>query len=123
MRLMMRLILMALILTLPYLSHAQGQSQKFRIKIGLIELPTDSVPDFVDLPERVDRFQIKKEKNNNNEPTATYTVQIGEEEQTFLTDGNYHEVIFTHNIKGLVIYILDEKRNPAGKHFILRRRR
>jgi hypothetical protein len=120
----MRLILMALFITLPYFSQAQGQGQlrKFRIKIGLLELVTDSIPALLDLPVRVDRFQIKKEKQNN-EPSLTYTVQIGEEEHTFPTDGEYHEVVFTHDIKGLVVYILDENRNPAGRHFILRRRR
>jgi hypothetical protein len=119
---MMRLILMALLITLPCYSHAQGQVKKFKIKVGLLEVATDSITDALVIPERVDKFQIKKEKDKD-EPTAAYTVQIGEEEQVFPTDGEYHEVKFTHDVRNLVVYILDEQRNPAGKHFILRKRR
>jgi hypothetical protein len=118
----MRFILMALFITLPYFSHAQGQDKKFRIKIGLLELLTDAIPDLLDLPLRVDKFLIKIEKEKD-EPPLTYTVQVGEEEHSFSTDGEYHEVKFSHDIKGLVVFILDEKRNRAGKPFILKKRR
>jgi hypothetical protein len=112
----MRLILIALFIALPYFSFSQG----FTIKIGPIELPTDKIPDFVDLPLRVESFQLKKDVPD---PTPkTYILQIGEEEHSFLTNGQYNQIRFTHDIKGLVAYILDEKRNVAAKPFILRRR-
>jgi hypothetical protein len=112
----MRLILLALLITLPYFSFAQG----FTLKIGAIELPTDRIPDFVDLPLRVEMFFIKKDASD---PTPqTYTLQIGEEEHTFQGNGQYHQVTFSHDIKGLVATILDENRKAAAKPFILRRR-
>src|SRR5688572_27530648 len=112
----MRLILIALFITLPYFSFSQG----FTLKVGVLELPTDKIPEFVELPFRVDIFQIKKDVAD---PTPrTYTLQIGEEEHTFQSNGRYNQISFSHDIKGLVATILDENRNPVGKSFILRRR-
>jgi hypothetical protein len=148
----MRLILFVLFILLPCFSFAQGQvkEKKFKIKIGTKELLTDSIPDVVDaLPQRLNKFSIKRDKEKEKkdkdkgknkgvargkdqnqdkdkakeEPPLTYTVQIGEEEHEFITDGEYHEIKFSKDIKELVIYILDEKRAIAGKPFILKKRK
>ena len=111
----MKLLLLALFIALPYLSF----SQDFRVKVGGNEFPTDKVPEHVTFPERVKKFSIKKEKADS--VPSTYIVQIGEEEHSFPTDGAYHEVEFSHDIRGLVVYILNEKRTIQGKPFILRK--
>ena len=110
----MRLILIALFITLPYFSFSQG----FTLKIGAVELPTDKIPDFVDLPLKLETFQIKKDVAD---PTPrTYTLQIGEEEHTFLPNGEYQQIVFSHDIKGLMVGILDDKRTLRGKPFKLK---
>jgi hypothetical protein len=130
----MKLILLVLFILLSSFSFAQGQQKKFKIKIGAKELVTDSIPEVVDaLPQRLNKFSIKRDKDkekkdkdkdkDKDEPPLTYTVQIGEEEHTFITDGEYHEVKFSKDIKELVVYILDEKRTVAGKSFILKKRK
>lgn len=112
----MKLLFIALFLALPSFSFSQG----FTIKIGALQLPTDKIPEFVELPLRLDMISIKKDVAD---PTPkTYTMQIGEEEHTFQTNGQYNQIRFSHDIKGLVISILDENRNPAAKPFMLRRR-
>jgi hypothetical protein len=117
----MRLVLIALIIFLPYFSIAQVPGL-FRIRIGLTEFPTDRVPDNVVLPQRLNKFLIKKERLPNEVP-AKYIVQIGEEEHSFITDGEFHEIVFSHDVKGLLITILDEKRVPQGRPFFIRRPR
>jgi hypothetical protein len=117
----MRLVLITLIIFLPYFSFAQGQGL-FRIRIGLTEFPTDRIPDNVDLPQRLNKFLIMKNRLPNEVP-ANYIVQIGEEEHSFTTDGEFHEIVFSHDVKGLLISILDEKRVPQGRPFFLRRPR
>jgi hypothetical protein len=128
----MRLILFVLFLALPYFSFAQGQGKpkKFKIKIGLTEYLTDVLPSELDqLPQRVNKIWIKEEKEkkdkdkDKDEPPLTYTMLVGEEERVFLTDGEYHEMKFTHDIKGMLIYILDEKRAIHGKPFTLKKRK
>jgi hypothetical protein len=113
----MRLILIALFIALPYFSFAQG----FKIKIGNKEYDSDKIPDQEDLPQRLNKFMIKKAKGDSS--PKTYTVQVGEEEYTFRTHGGYEEVKFTHDIKGLVVSILDEKRTRQGKAFTLKKRK
>jgi hypothetical protein len=135
----MKLMLFVLFLLLPFFSFAQGQGQakKFKIKVGAKELATDSIPNEVDdLPQRLTKFSIKRDKDkekkdkdkkdkdkDKDELPLTYTVQVGEEEHNFITDGEYHEVKFSHDVKELVVYILDEKRTIAGKPFILKKRK
>ena len=115
----MKIVLIALLILLPCLSFAQGP---FRIKIGQVEFPIDKIPDPVNLPlpQRFNKFLIKKD-TPNSVPTP-YIVQIGEEEHSFSTDGAYHEVVFSHDIKGLVVYILNEKRIQQGKPFKIKGR-
>ncbi|QMU31023.1 hypothetical protein [Adhaeribacter radiodurans] len=120
----MRFIIIALFITLPYFSFSQGQGKgKFKIKINEKEYDTDKSPDIVDefFPQRIAKFKIKKEKNGD--PTGRYVVLIGEEERTFQSDGEYHDVEFSHDIKELGIYILNEKRALAGKPFRLKKRK
>jgi hypothetical protein len=110
----MKLILIFIVLLgIPYFSFAQ----EFKIKVGKKEYSADKIPENVKFPERVNKFLIKKDKKDT--VSNSYTVQIGEEEHQFQTDGSYHTIEFSHDIRGLVIYILDEKRNKKGKTFIL----
>ena len=112
----MRLILIALFITLPYFSFSQG----FTIKVGVLELPIDKIPDTLDLlPERVDKIQIKKDKAENT--PNPFFVQVGEEEHQFLPDGAYQEILFTHDIEGLVVAILDDRRAQRGRPFKLKK--
>jgi hypothetical protein len=110
----MRSVLLMLFMTLPFLSYSQG----FTIQIDSLELPTDQIPDSLAIPERVDKFRIKKDKAENKKDP--YVVQVGEEEHTFIPNGQYHEINFSHNIKGMVVNILDEKRTQRGKPFKLK---
>jgi hypothetical protein len=112
----MRLILIALFITIPYFSFSQNDG--FTILIDSIELPTDKIPDSLALPQRVDRFMIKKDRAENAQ--RPYVVQVGEEEHTFLPNGRYQQIIFTHDIKGMVIGILDDRRVKRGKPFKLK---
>jgi hypothetical protein len=117
----MKLILMALFITLPFFLQAQNQG-KYKIKIDSKEYDTDKDTDIIDdFPERLNKFMIKKEKKGDE--SGTYTVQIGEEERTFQPDGEYHEVEFSHDIKDLGINILDEKRDRSAKPFRLKKRK
>jgi hypothetical protein len=113
----MKLILIALFISLPYFSF----SQDFKIKIGDLELPTDSISEDVDFPQRIDKFKIKKKKRDNN--PVTHIVQVGEEEHSFLTNGEYNDITFTHDIKDLAIFILNERRAVQGKPFKLKKRK
>jgi hypothetical protein len=115
----MRLVLLALFITLPYFSFSQGQGQGFTIQIDSIELPTDKIPDSLALPLRVDKFKIKKDKAENTKDP--YIVQVGEEEHSFQPNGEYQEINFSHDINGLVVSILDDKRAARGKPFKLKR--
>lgn len=111
----MRLVLLALFITLPYFSFSQG----FTIQVDSLELPTDRIPDSLDLPERVDRFKIKKDRPENTQ--NPFIVQVGEEEHRFQPNGEYQEILFTHDIEGLVVYILDDRRAQRGKPFKLKK--
>jgi hypothetical protein len=113
----MRRVLLALFITLPFVSFSQG----FTIQIDSLGLPTDKIPDSLDLPQRVDKFRIKKDKAENSQ--KPFIVQVGEEEHSFQPNGAYHQINFTHDIKGLVIYILDDKRAERGKPFKLNPRK
>lgn len=111
----MKLLLLALLIIFPYLSF----SQDFKVKVGGSEFPTDKISDHVTFPERVKQFSIKKE--NADSIPSTYIIQIGEEEHSFPADGAYHVVEFSHDVRDLVVYILDEKRSIQGKPFILKK--
>ncbi|WP_162052653.1 hypothetical protein [Pontibacter pamirensis] len=111
----MKLLFFILFITLPYFSFSQG----FKVKVAGSEFPVDKVPEHVTFPARVKKFSIKKDKPD--QVPATYTVQIGEEERSFRTDGAFHEVEFSHDIRGLVIYILNEKRVAQGKTLIIKK--
>src|SRR5687767_3627010 len=103
----MRFILLMLFIILPYFSFAQGKGQekKFKIKIETKEYLTDELPDELDLPQRLNRVWIKEEKDKDNKDkkdkdkvknapdnvTNTYTMMVGEEERSFLADGEYYE--------------------------------
>jgi hypothetical protein len=113
----MRLILLALFITLPSFAFAQG----FTIQIDSIELPTDKIPDSLDIPLRVDKIRIKKDKPEKVQ--KPFIVQVGEEEHSFVPNGEYHQINFTHDIKDLVVYILDDKRAERGKPFKLKPRK
>jgi hypothetical protein len=113
----MRLVLLALFITLPLVSFSQG----FTIQIDSLGLPTDKIPDSLDLPQRVDKFRIKKDKAENTQ--KPFIVQVGEEEHSFQPNGAYQQINFTHDIKGLVIYILDDKRAGREKPFKLNPRK
>lgn len=110
---MMKLFWILLLVALPYSSF----SQDFTIKVGSAVFPVDKIPDHVIIPDRVSRFSIKKDKADD--VSAEYIVQVGEEEQQFPADGKYHEVVFSHDIRGLVVSILDNRRNKRGTPFIL----
>jgi hypothetical protein len=112
---------MVLFITLPYFLQAQNQG-KYKIKIDEKEYDTDKDTDIVDdFPERLKKFMIKKEKKGDE--SGTYKVQIGEEEHTFEPDGEYHEVEFSHDIKDLAIFVLDDKRGKSAKAFRLKKRK
>lgn len=113
--LIMKFFLVALFVVIPFLSFSQG----FNVMIGNAEFPTDKVPEHVSLPDKVKKLRIKK--NQADKAPKTYTVQIGEEEHTFIGDGTYHDVEFSHDIRGLVVSILDEKRQVQGKPFLIRK--
>ncbi|WP_439882595.1 hypothetical protein ACSX1A_05380 [Pontibacter sp. MBLB2868] len=111
----MRHILILILIVIPYFSFAQD----IKVKVGATEFLNDKVPDQVVFPEKVKKISIKKVKADR--VPATYVVQIGEEEHKFKTDGEYHEIEFSHDIRGLVVYILNDKRNVQGKPFILKK--
>lgn len=111
----MRFLLITFFVAIPFLSFSQG----FSVMIGKAEFPTDRVPEHVKLPDKVKNLRIKK--NQADRVPGTYTVQIGEEEHNFTGDGAYHDVEFSHDIRGLVIYILDDKRKVQGKPFLLKK--
>jgi hypothetical protein len=113
----MRLVLLALFIILPSFSFAQG----FTIQIDSIELPTDKIPDSLDIPQRVEKFRIKKDKPEKTQ--KPFIVQVGEEEHHFEPNGNYHQINFSHDIRDLVVYILDDKRAERGKPFKLKPRK
>jgi hypothetical protein len=140
----MKLILIVLFITLPFVSFAQGKGQekKFKVKIGTKEYPLNEIPEELDLPQRLNRVWIKEDKDKDkdngkgknqgkvknkkaetDEPIYTYTMLVGEEERSFLTDGEYYECKFTHDIKELVCYILDENRTVKGKPFTFKKRK
>jgi hypothetical protein len=50
-------------------------------------------------------------------------VQVGEEEYTFKSSGDWQEVKFTHDVKDLMVHILDENRRQQGRSFTLRKRK
>jgi hypothetical protein len=110
----MRLVLLTLFITLPYFSYSQG----FTIIIDSLEVATDKVPDSLNLPQRVDKFRIKKDKKENT--SNPFIVQVGEEEHRFIPNGAYQQINFSHDIKGLVVNILDDKRASRGKAFKLK---
>jgi hypothetical protein len=110
----MRRVLLALFIALPSFCFSQG----FTIQIESLELPTDKIPDSLDLPARVDKFKIKKDKAENHK--NPFIVQVGEEEHSFQPNGTYQEINFTHDIKGHVVFILDDKRAEKGKPFKLK---
>jgi hypothetical protein len=62
-------------------------------------------------------------KINNHELDNTFTMLVGEEERSFPVDGLYYECKFTHDIKDLVCYILDENRIITGKPFVFKKRK
>ncbi|MFD3004016.1 hypothetical protein ACFS7Z_26935 [Pontibacter toksunensis] len=111
----MRLLFFIAFIVLPYFSFSQG----FTVKVAGLEFPIDKVPEHVTFPARVAKFSIKKD--NPDQVPATYIVQIGEEERSFRTDGAFQEVEFSHDIRGLVIYVLNEKRVTQGKTLIIRK--
>lgn len=116
----MKLLLVVLFVAIPFLSFSQG----FNVMIGKAEYPTDKVPEHVTLPEKVKKLRIKMGQAGiiqTIKNPRTYTVQIGEEEHTFSGDGSYHDVEFSHDIRGLMISIMDEKRQVQGKPFILKK--
>jgi hypothetical protein len=113
----MKLILLALFIALPFLSFAQG----YRIRVGTAEYDSDKVPEQGDYPQRVNKFFVKKMRGDR-EP-KTYIVQVGEEEYTFKSSGDWQEVKFTHDVKDLMVHILDENRRQQGRSFTLRKRK
>ncbi|WP_018479283.1 hypothetical protein [Pontibacter roseus] len=113
----MKLLLVALFSILPLLSFSQG----FSVMIGNTAYPTDKVPEHVTLPDKVKKLRIKTDRA---EPASgPFIVQIGEEEHSFAGDGAYHDVEFSHDIRGLVVYLMDNKRKVRGKPFILKKRK
>lgn len=124
----MKLLFITLFIALPYISFSQEFTVKVQkgnvpesviLKIGAARSPTDKVPEHVTLPDKVRKFSIKKDKADAA-PT-TYTVQVGEAERSFSGDGKEHEIEFPNDIRGLVVTILDEKRMPQWKPFILQK--
>ncbi|WP_345160963.1 hypothetical protein [Pontibacter saemangeumensis] len=111
----MRIALLILFIALPFFSYAQG----FKIKIEGAEFPTDKIPEHVSFPNRVSKISIKKEVKDS--VPSNFIVQIGEEEHSFSTNGAYHELKFSHDIRGLVVYVLSDKRSVQGKPFILKK--
>ncbi len=111
----MKLLLFVFLVALPFCSY----SQKIKIKVGATEFDTDSIPAQAKLSNPVRKFSVKKDKPDKT--VSTYVVQIGEEEQSFRNDGNYQEVTFSHDVRGLMVYILDEKRSVYRKPFILKK--
>lgn len=120
----MRILLVVLLSVLPCLVFAQKYKIKVKDKGKESEFAVDSIPESTYLSEKVKKLSIKREKGMNedkNKAKEKHTVQVGEEEHTFLADGAYHDIEFTHDIRGLVVYILDEKRQVQGKPFILKK--
>jgi hypothetical protein len=106
-----------MMVVLPYTAF----SQEFLIRVNGSDFYTDKIPEHVTFPQRVTKITIKKEKPDT--VTRIFIIQIGEEEHSFKTDGSYQDVEFSHDIRGLVVYILDEKRGIQGKPFILNKSR
>jgi hypothetical protein len=115
----MKIIIVVLFSIIPYFTFAQGYRIKVKDKGKDSEFSTDSIPGDATFSERVKKFSIKKEKKDS--VSNAYIVQIGEEEHSFPPDGAYHEVEFSHDIRGLVVYILNDKRDIQGKPFILKK--
>ncbi|PVY40663.1 hypothetical protein [Pontibacter virosus] len=129
----MKLLLIIMFVALPYISFSQAfvikapspvssngkvpEHVTFRVEQPIS--PTDRVPVHVNMPVKVTKLTIRKERKDS--VPMTYTLQVGEEEQSFLGDGADHEVEFSHDIRGLVVSILDEKRAVQVKSFILKK--
>jgi hypothetical protein len=105
-------------------SLAQGQDSPFKIRIGTQEYETNEVPRELDLPQRLNRVWIKWDSERDpNAPFEWYTMIVGEEERSFIADGQYYECKFTHDIKGLVCYVINQERAMAGAAFVLKKRK
>jgi hypothetical protein len=100
---MKKLILIVLI-CLPF----AGFPQTFKIKVGTApaEHVVDQITNAILFNSEIKKISIKKDAADN--PAKTYKLQVDTEEPTFSTDGAYHDVVFTKDIRNKSAAILDE---------------
>lgn len=103
----------SLLLVAAVLLQLAAAAQQYKIRIGdaLQEYRVDQLSSAIRFNTEIKTISVKKDPADAN--PKTYKVQVGNEEPTFSTDGAFHPVTFTADIRGKSILILTEAGAPA----------
>ncbi len=115
----MKKILITLFAILPILSF----SQSYKIRIGGTagtEIDISSIPSNTSFNSEIKTIEIKK--NTPDNPAKTFTLNSDEESLQFSTDGAYHPVTFSKDIREIELYVNDDTDAIDGASFVLHKK-
>lgn len=98
-----------------------GHSQTYKIRIGGAagqEVDIENLSDSK-FKEAIKTFEIKKDPGDAKKNVKKFKISSSNESEEFLTDGNYHTVTFTSDVRNGSLYISDDKGVSIGTPFKL----
>lgn len=115
----MKTILIALLAIVPFLAFSQG----YKIRIGGAtgtEIDISNIPANTTFNSEIRTIEIKK--STADKPAKTFTLNSDDESLHFSTDGNYHSITFSKDIREIGLSVNDDAGNIDGSPFVLHKK-
>lgn len=112
----MKRMLLTLFIFIPVIVYSQG----YTIRIGGdqgSEFDINTIPSGTKFNNEIKTIEIKK--NTADNPSQNYTLNREDESQPFSTDGLYHKLTFSNDLREKGLTIQDAANNIDGGPFIL----
>ena len=115
----MKKILITIFSIVPLLAFSQG----YKIRIGGgagTEIDISNIPANITFNSEIKTIEIKK--NTADNPAKTYTLNSDDQSLSFSTNGNYHSVTFSKDIREIGLSVNDDAGNIDGAPFVLHKK-
>lgn len=112
----------SVIISLLFFFATSAYAQVFKIRVGGTtgtEYDINSIPPETSFNQSITTFEIKKVAADN--PAKTYKLANDAETKTFSTDGSYHSITFTNDVRDKGFSINDENNTLVGGPFSLKK--